>query len=104
MSSVTRTIGTIAVAALLVGGGFAAGRLTAPELDTTTSDCEDARGQYQEFKDNPAPAGQDVDETRLNSRMIAHTVLESTDCFSASDRAYAQTVLDMIDQGIQQDE
>lgn len=35
--------------------------------------------------------------------MVANTILQNPACFSTADRASAQTILDTIDQGVQED-
>ncbi|WP_406369702.1 hypothetical protein OG788_07820 [Streptomyces sp. NBC_00647] len=35
--------------------------------------------------------------------MLANAILQNPDCFSSESRAFAQTTLDTIEQGVQQD-
>ncbi|MEU6261457.1 hypothetical protein [Streptomyces sp. NPDC047043] len=102
MPSVARILGVIAVVVGLAGGGFAAGRLTAPESDSTASNCAEPRKLYRHYVDAITP-DQEVAAKRTNGRILANTILQNPGCFSTADRASAQTILDTIDQGVQED-
>ncbi|MDX2933042.1 hypothetical protein [Streptomyces ipomoeae] len=102
MPPAARILGVTAAAVLLTGGGFAAGRLTAPERSTAASNCTEPRELYREYIDSVSP-DQAVQEQRANGRMLANAILQDPDCFSASQRAFAQTILDTIDQGLRED-
>ncbi|MFF7260673.1 hypothetical protein ACFZCL_10365 [Streptomyces sp. NPDC008159] len=102
MTSAARVLGITAAAVLLVGGGFAAGRLTAPATPAKAADCSEPRKLYQNFIDNSS-TNQDADQQRYDGRMAANAILQNPDCFTSTDRAAAQTLLDTIDQGVQQD-
>lgn len=102
MPTAVRILSTTAVAIFLVGGGFAAGRLTAPDPSAGASGCSEPRKAYQEFIDNSSK-NQEVEQQRYRGRMAANMILQNPDCFSSSKRAAAQTILDMIEQGVQQD-
>ncbi|MEU5195248.1 hypothetical protein AB0G86_14500 [Streptomyces scabiei] len=102
MPTAVRILSATAVAIFLVGGGFAAGRLTAPNPRAGASDCSEPRKVYEEFIDNSSK-NQEVEQQRYRGRMAANMILQNPDCFSSSDRAAAQTLLDMIEQGVQQD-
>ncbi|MFD3929549.1 hypothetical protein [Streptomyces sp. NPDC058614] len=97
-----RIFAIAAAGVLLTGGGFAAGRLTAPGGDSSTAECAEPRKVSQEYLD-AFTAEQEVAEKRTNGRMVANTILQNPDCFGASERASAQTILDNIDQGVQED-
>ncbi|MGC9536535.1 hypothetical protein [Streptomyces sp. UG1] len=104
MASAVRILGITAAAVLLTGGGFAAGRLTAPDPDTTAAGCAEPRKLYQEYLDGASSGGDGpVEEKRTNGRLLANMVLQNPGCFSTTQLAYAQTFLDTIDQGVQQD-
>ncbi|GHH83816.1 hypothetical protein [Streptomyces capitiformicae] len=102
MAPQARILGIAAAVIFLVGGGFAAGRLTAPQSPANAAACSEPRKVYQEFIDNNSK-NQEVEQQRYRGRMAANTILQNPDCFSSSDRAAAQTLLDMIEQGVQQD-
>ncbi|MET8134675.1 hypothetical protein ABZV24_22430 [Streptomyces sp. NPDC005251] len=102
MLSAARTLGIVVAAIALAGGGFAAGRLTAPDASSTASQCSEPRKLYRKYVDAITPE-QDVAQKRTNGRMLANVTLQNPDCFSSEDRASAQTILDTIDQGVQQD-
>ncbi|MBZ3900567.1 hypothetical protein [Streptomyces griseiscabiei] len=94
---------SIAVAVIfLAGGGFAAGRLTAPEAPASTVDCSEPRKLSEEFINNSSK-NQEAEQQRYEGRMAANAILQTPDCFSSTDRAAAQTLLDTIEQGVQQD-
>lgn len=57
---------------------------------------------YREYVDAITPE-QEAGLKRTNGRMLANTILQNPDCFSTSDRASAQTILDSINNGVQQD-
>ncbi|MGP4090748.1 hypothetical protein [Streptomyces sp. KR55] len=104
MPSPARILGIAVAAALLAGGGFAVGRLTAPEPSSTAADCAEPRRLHQEYIDSISPdVDQPMEEKRTNGRMLANTILQNPGCFSVADRASAQTILDTIDQGVQED-
>lgn len=102
MLSASRTLGIVVAAIALSGGGFAAGRLTAPDSSSTASQCSEPRKLYRKYADAITPE-QDVAEKRINGRMLANAILQNPNCFSSTDRASAQTILDAIDQGVQQE-
>jgi hypothetical protein len=92
-----------AAAVLLAGAGFAAGRLTAPDAEARTSQCAESRTLYREELDKINTDQQETADMRTSGRTLANTILQNPSCFSASERASAQTLLDTIDEGAQQD-
>ncbi|MFE4697162.1 hypothetical protein ACFRIC_08730 [Streptomyces sp. NPDC056738] len=90
------------VAIALAGGGFAVGRLTAPDTSASGSQCSEPRKLIQEYGDT-IRAEQDAAQKRTAGRTYAHVILQNPECFSSEDRASAQTILDTIDQGAQND-
>lgn len=103
MPSAVRVLGLAAAAVILAGGGFAAGRLTAPDSEAGASQCADPHKLFRETIDKIEPGDEATAETRSNGRMLANTILQNPDCFDASERASAQTILDSINDGVQQD-
>ncbi|MFJ8081978.1 hypothetical protein ACIQ6Y_15340 [Streptomyces sp. NPDC096205] len=104
MPSSARILGIATAALVLAGGGFAVGRLTAPVEESRASQCAEPRQLYRETIDQIDPGtSEQATEVRANGRMIANTILQNPNCFSASDRATAQTILDSINDGVQQD-
>jgi hypothetical protein len=102
MPTSARILGLATAAIVLAGGGFAAGRFTAPDHDSTGAHCAEPRKLYRDYADAITP-DQDAAEQRTDGRMLANTILQNPGCFSTADRASAQTILDTIDQGVQQD-
>jgi hypothetical protein len=102
MPSSVRIVSATAAAIFLAGGGFAVGRLTATDADANPATCEEPRKLYREYVDSISP-DQEVEEQRTDGRMLANTILQNPSCFSTTDRAAAQTILDTIDQGVQED-
>ncbi|MFI2367287.1 hypothetical protein [Streptomyces sp. NPDC018833] len=86
-------------ALLLVGGGFIAGRTTAPSPHDAGAECKDARqmvtASLTEAKAaHDAEAGTGQEEARL----AAYAILQNPGCFDAKTRATAQSVIDSQDQ------
>lgn len=102
MLSAPRILGVTVAALALAGGGFTAGRLTAPDSSSSASQCSEPRKLYRKYVDAITPE-QDVAEKRTSGRMLANAILQNPDCFSSESRAFAQTTLDTIEQGVQQD-
>ncbi|MGW3913166.1 hypothetical protein ACWEBX_16865 [Streptomyces sp. NPDC005070] len=102
MLSPARILGATAAAVALAGGGFAAGRLTAPDASSTASQCTEPRDLLRRYAD-AINADQDLAKNRTNGRTYAHVILQNPDCFGAEERASAQTILDTIGQGAPQD-
>lgn len=102
MPSAARIVGAVAAAIVVAGSGFAAGRLTAPETDTGASDCTEVRKVFDNDLDNIS-SSQDVGQKQTDLRTLSNMILQNPDCFSAKDRATAQTFLDTAEQRAQQD-
>lgn len=96
----TRRIAVWLAAAGLAVGGFTVGRLTAPTPpDATALACEDAERAYAEALDSatahgPDSSDADPEEARHYASVALHAIVQNPECFSAGDRATAQTILE----------
>jgi hypothetical protein len=82
----------------LAAGGFAAGRISAPPSDTSAIDCTELKAEVVRI----GQAG-DGAQAQTGLRTAVHLILQNPDCFSASQRASAQTALDTLDANSAQD-
>lgn len=102
----TTTGRAIVAAALLaaVAAGFAAGRLTAPgNGQTAATACDGIRqSSARAFRSAARELDTDPATAQADARTAANLVLQNRDCFSADDRAQAQTVLDQVDDQVDQ--
>lgn len=81
-------IAATAVAFVVACGGFALGRLTAPQSDDRAG-CEDARRLYTD-----SMGQSNSSKAEFFTSLAAHAVLQNSRCFSATERASAQVYLD----------
>lgn len=98
MPSALRTLSAVGAALAIAASSYTAGRLTAPDPVTSAPSCTEPRQVYRRYIGSITPE-QEMAERKLNGRMLANTVLQNPNCFDASQRAMAQTILDTIDQG-----
>ncbi|WP_455360006.1 hypothetical protein [Streptomyces sp. SYSU K21746] len=99
MPSVIRVVSVAAAATLLVGGGFLAGRMTGPAGEPANSACKEAQQVVAQALDDVQQAPEyDEAGKQQNVRLAANAILQNPQCFSAADRATAQSAVDGLDQ------
>lgn len=104
----TATGRIITAAALLaaVAASFVAGRLTAPDDKgrvAAAAACEDIRqSSGLAFRNAARELDADPAMAHADARTGANLILQNRDCFSADDRAQAQTVLDQVENHVDQ--
>lgn len=100
MPTALRTTGAALAIALLLGGSFLAGRLTAPDRESADSGCRDARATVtQSLGEAQNARAATPDGGQAEARKAAHAILQNAKCFDADMRATAQSVIDSQDQG-----
>ncbi|MDT0306854.1 hypothetical protein RM780_07740 [Streptomyces sp. DSM 44917] len=83
--------------ALVAAAGFAVGRATAPADASGNAACEDAQAAFRAALDDADSAPADDIEVRFYTAVAANTAVQNPDCFTAEDRAAAQTYLDAVE-------
>lgn len=90
--SLSRISAAVVVAMVIGASAFVAGRMTVE----AGSGCTDARQVVAQAESDVQDWVTDPERQKAYARVAANAVLQNEGCFSASQRAQAQTVLDNL--------